>query len=259
MSKYDELDASIDYLSEYIQQYGPFDGIIGFSQGAVMTMVLTALCEAGTLPGRAEALLQQPVPIRQAAPQAPFKFTISISGYKASERLYSGCFEPRINTPSLHILAELDTMVENSDSIDLVNVCVDAKVITHVAGHVVPTSSTVLRQMADFVQDCSSSSINISGNGTQEPPSPITQMYRMWQHGRAKQQRPCLNRVQSEADTKWAARPAMSVRSLSSRSLSSDTTSLSSSSSSSSEGQKCVPVIRQHSRRRVVRIYREAA
>jgi len=252
VSKYDELDSSLDYLTAYIHQHGPFDGVVGFSQGAVMAMLLTSLCESNSTPGRTQALQRQPVPILHAAPQAPFKFAIAFSGFKASELLYAGLFEPRIATPSLHVIAELDTMVENRHSLDLATTgCVDAKVITHVAGHVVPTSSAVLRQVASFVQDCCTTTPELSLSRD------LSLLHKIWLQERDQDtpsRRPGFLRGWSEADTKSRTRPMISVSSLSSRSLSSDSTSISS--SSSDGGQKYTsPISKQRPKRRVVRVY----
>jgi len=215
-----------------------------------MAMLLTSLCESGSTPGRTEALREQRIPILHAAPQAPFKFAIAFSGFKASPPMYEGLFSPRVLTPSLHVVPELDTMVENRHSLDLAATgCVDAKVITHVAGHVVPTSSVVLRQIADFVQGCTIPELSF-------PIRDVSLLHKIWQQD-TPPQRPCFNRVQSEADTKWRARPIMPVRSLSSRSLSSDTASVSS--SSSDAGKRHTPMTKQRTRRRVVRVYRGVA
>lgn len=217
-----------------------------------MAMLLTSLCESDSTPGRTQALRRQPVPILHAAPQAPFKFVVAFSGFKASELLYAGLFEPRIATPSMHVIAELDTMVENRHSLDLAaTACVDAKVITHVAGHVVPTSSAVLRQVASFVQDCCTTTPELSLSRD------LSLLHKIWlqdQDQDTPSRRPGFNRGWSEADTKSRTRPMLPIRSLSSRSLSSDTTSISSSSSDGG-GLKYTSVSRQRPRRRVVRVY----
>lgn len=52
-----EYDNSVKYLSDFLQtQERPFDGVIGFSQGAAMTAALTALVRppaTATVPPRA--------------------------------------------------------------------------------------------------------------------------------------------------------------------------------------------------------------
>lgn len=255
VSVYDELDTSLDHLSAYIHHHGPFDGIVGFSQGAVMAMILTSLCEARTVPGRAEALLNQPTPIAHAAPQAPFKFAIIIAGFKASPPNYPGLFSPRVVTPSLHIIAELDTMVENRHSFDLAATgCTGAKVVTHVAGHVVPTSTAVLSQVADFVLEI------VTPRRIVFPRKDAEMLKQIWLLEGALQslslQRPGFKRAQTETDAKWRVRPVVSVRPSISRSLSEDTMSVSSSSSSSAAQRCCTPFRRHRPRRRVVRVYR---
>lgn len=38
---YEGFQESLDYLTKYIKENGPFDGIIGFSQGAAMALIMT--------------------------------------------------------------------------------------------------------------------------------------------------------------------------------------------------------------------------
>lgn len=39
------LDSTVEYLAWFMEQHGPFTGIIGFSTGAALTAVLTSLLE----------------------------------------------------------------------------------------------------------------------------------------------------------------------------------------------------------------------
>lgn len=43
--KYNDLRTSVDYCVDILEKQGPFDGVIGFSQGANMATMLAGICE----------------------------------------------------------------------------------------------------------------------------------------------------------------------------------------------------------------------
>jgi len=151
VSRYDELDATFDFLNNYIIQYGPFDGVVGFSQGATLAIMLVSLCEATST--RIHALDRQGAPLRRCPPQAPFKFVIAVSGFIGTQQYYSGFYHPMLSTPSLHVIAEWDTMVEARHSEALAIACENSRVIRHVGAHVFPTSGSTLGEMVKFIQN----------------------------------------------------------------------------------------------------------
>jgi hypothetical protein len=42
-----DLDNALDSIAEIIRQYGPFDGVIGFSSGACIAALIASLLEEG--------------------------------------------------------------------------------------------------------------------------------------------------------------------------------------------------------------------
>ena len=46
--KYHGMDESLQYLEQYMQQHGPFDGLMGFSQGASVAGLAALLQHRGT-------------------------------------------------------------------------------------------------------------------------------------------------------------------------------------------------------------------
>ena len=148
---YPELPSSLASLAELLRA-DPVDGIIGFSQGACVAMMLTALCE-GTLE-RSAALRKQGAPIDLISPpQAPFKFAIACCGFRGNPAYYSGFYEPEIKTPSLHLIGDWDTMVPPERSVTLAEECAKSKVVRHRGGHHVPTDTRHLNIMSEFVGD----------------------------------------------------------------------------------------------------------
>lgn len=63
---YPEFDSTVDYVLECYKNHGPFDGILGFSQGAGLGLFLAALQEKGDI-------------------ATDFKFAISYSGFYPSD------------------------------------------------------------------------------------------------------------------------------------------------------------------------------
>lgn len=150
-SLYPELPSSLESLAGLLRAH-PVDGIIGFSQGACTAMMLTALCE-GT-PERLAALRRQGAPVDLIhPPQVPFKFTIACCGFSGNPTYYSGFYEPKISTPSLHLIADWDTMVVPEQSARLVQACLDPTVVRHRGGHHVPTDLRHLKIISDFISD----------------------------------------------------------------------------------------------------------
>lgn len=119
------IEQSLDSLAEIIRTEGPFDGVIGFSFGAGVALLLTSMLESGRKgafeqvggasdsgfpktfnPGEVVARTEV------TPPQSPFKFAISFSGLAAEHERYRAFYEPKIQTPTLHFITEWDTVVE---------------------------------------------------------------------------------------------------------------------------------------------------
>ena len=63
---YPEFESTVDYVLNCYKEHGPFDGILGFSQGAGLGLFLAALQEKGDI-------------------ATQFKFVISYSGFYPSD------------------------------------------------------------------------------------------------------------------------------------------------------------------------------
>ncbi|KAK3624904.1 hypothetical protein LTR56_020718 [Elasticomyces elasticus] len=153
VSRYEELDSSLEYLCTYIKEYGPVDGVIGFSQGAAMAMMLASLCEAGINSGRVEALRSQGSPVNLEPPQGPLKFAIACAGFCGTAAYYSGFYSPKIITLSLHVIADLDTMVSAEHTSDLMQACSNPQVVNHPAAHYLPRDGRTLNAIAEFIAE----------------------------------------------------------------------------------------------------------
>ncbi|KAI5270990.1 hypothetical protein E4T47_05689 [Aureobasidium subglaciale] len=138
-------DYVLAYIATAFRAGGPFDGIVGFSQGAALAVMVASLLE----PGRSEVFKQAKATGGMRYPQAfhpiwtarqpPLKFVIPISGFGNLENPLSEAFyHPKIKTPSLHILGRADKFIKPEMSRNLIN-CFDApQVLFHSGGHRVP-------------------------------------------------------------------------------------------------------------------------
>jgi fermentation-respiration switch protein FrsA (DUF1100 family) len=160
------LEHSLDSLADIIRAEGPFDGIIGFSFGAGVALLVASLLE----PGRKGAFDQLDGPGSVGFPksfiptkgnavekssslQSPLKFAIVFSGLAAEHKRYRAFYYPEIKTPTLHFIAKWDTVVEKRQSLALVDACEKVEaVIYHPGAHYVPRQRIFVQKAAAFVK-----------------------------------------------------------------------------------------------------------
>lgn len=132
---YRGLDETLEYVNAFVQREGPFDGVIGFSQGGSLAALLCGLQQERRqlAPGSAP-------PPGPALTFPDFQLCICICGLrtrlKEHDRLYrdrNGSFQ----LPSLHFLGKADSLTPFSRR--LVANFHDAVIIEHRHGHVVPS------------------------------------------------------------------------------------------------------------------------
>ncbi|PON69636.1 Serine hydrolase FSH [Parasponia andersonii] len=132
----DGFDASLAYLRDVYAQQGPFDGILGFSQGAAMAAAVCA--KLGMQKGEME-----------------FRFAILCSGFALKfPELLNG---ELIKWPSLHIFGSdhgKDRQIANQASRELASLFDDGCSVTiqHDSGHIIPTRSPYIDQIKYFLQ-----------------------------------------------------------------------------------------------------------
>ncbi|CAL0315551.1 unnamed protein product [Lupinus luteus] len=120
-TEYTNFDECLQYIEDCMIQHGPFDGLLGFSQGAILSAALPGLQEKG-------------VALKKVA---KVKLLIIIGGamFKSpsvAEKAYSSL----ITCPSLHFIGETDFLRQYS--IELSESCVEPVVVHHPKGHTIP-------------------------------------------------------------------------------------------------------------------------
>ncbi|KAH7679640.1 Dihydrofolate reductase protein [Dioscorea alata] len=128
---YVNLDECFEFIEDLIIKHGPIDGLMGFSQGAILSAALAGMQEKGL------ALTRVP----------KLKFVVIIGGAKfPSPTVAEKAYSTRISCPSLHFIGAEDFL--HSHGKILLESFVDPLVIHHPKGHTVPRLDPKNEEMA---------------------------------------------------------------------------------------------------------------
>ncbi len=131
-SVYHGFDATLDLLRREIQRHDRV-GLLGFSQGAILTGALAALSHAGEFP--------------------PIAFAIIVAGRIPRAHALSSRFTGEITIPSLHVMGDRDLMTPPALSMQLAEKFAPATRQVHAwpGPHVVPTRGAAAEAIRDYV------------------------------------------------------------------------------------------------------------
>lgn len=159
--EYVGFDDGLSMVANILRQEGPFDGVIGFSQGAAMAAMISSLLE-GESRQRAfketasKSNLTIPFPSSFAnLDHPPLKFCVTYSGFIAPGERYAAFYNPHIATPMCQFIGSLDTVVEESRADALIEAAggrTKANVIVHPGGHFVPNSRQYIDSLVGFIK-----------------------------------------------------------------------------------------------------------
>ena len=159
--KYLKIEEGLKTIAEAIRELGGIDGVIGFSQGGAAAAMLASLLEPGRKSSFQSQLSQNPSALPfpkdfENLQNEPLKFAVSYSGFKAPSELYTAFYEPKIETPLLQVVGSLDTLVDESRSMELADACIDGRkrLVYHPGGHFVPTGKEMVGVLTGFIRDC---------------------------------------------------------------------------------------------------------
>lgn len=144
-TEYTGLEECIDYISSFMYEHGPFDGLLGFSQGAVLSAALAGLQQ------KSLALSRHP----------PLRFVLIISGAMfKQEKVKQDCYSDIIRCPSVHFIGANDWLKPKNE--ELRQVFESPTVVRHGAKHTMPKlddeASAVLRTFLTGMLEESASS-----------------------------------------------------------------------------------------------------
>ncbi|XP_008331124.1 esterase OVCA2 [Cynoglossus semilaevis] len=127
------LDESVSAVREAVQVQGPFDGILGFSQGAAFVAMLCSLQEKGL------------------EPEFSFRFAILVAGFRSACTEHQMFYDAPLQIPSLHVFGLEDRVIPDNMSRELLPSFLQPQVLTHPGGHFVPAASAHRQTYQDFL------------------------------------------------------------------------------------------------------------
>ena len=160
--EYEGLEEGLEAVAQTIEKEGPFDGVVGFSQGGCAAALVASLLEEGrhekmksSAQNRGERVMSGLRKVTADGKQGPLRFAVAYSGFKAPGERFSYFYQPKITTPVLHVLGAVDVVVEEARSKALIEVCEggDDRVVIHPGGHFVPSQRRWLDAVVGFIRD----------------------------------------------------------------------------------------------------------
>jgi len=162
------LFESLDLIAGVLKRDGPFDGVVAFSQGTVLAVMVASLLQEGGVREKAyeealrnssrnAAIMPYPEAFKNLQ-HAPLKFGILYAGRVGGASYYDWLYEsPRIDTPFCHFVGMWDPMVDHEER-DAVVAKLSSNekstAIVHTGGHFAPTDSDNNDRVVDFIKQC---------------------------------------------------------------------------------------------------------
>jgi predicted esterase len=131
--EYRGLDETFEALNAICEAEGPFDGVLGFSQGAALAAMLC----------------------RHRPWQPPhFRYAIMIAGFVPRDPTLATSFDesmPPSSLPTLHVFGAMDERVPPPSSERLARSFAAPQTFSHPGGHAVPSDAAFRATVRDFV------------------------------------------------------------------------------------------------------------
>jgi len=115
------FDTSLELIEKTFQEAGPFDGVLGFSQGAALASLLCLMRERGQL-------------------TYDFQFAIMVASFKSlssKHKQWYGDDAKKVTIPTLHVIGHNDQVIRKGVSELLLPLFEDPTVMYHSGGHYV--------------------------------------------------------------------------------------------------------------------------
>lgn len=136
-------DPGLALIQAAVDREGPFDGIVGFSQGSGFSAIVCSAIEQGQIRG-----------------QPKLKFAILNSGFLPNNKeIKARFFQQQIKVKSLHVISDVDPVVKAAKSMELSERFDNKSYVKHGNGHVVPADAAELDQIRKFVVSATSSKL----------------------------------------------------------------------------------------------------
>ncbi|XP_017019961.1 esterase CG5412 [Drosophila kikkawai] len=125
---------SLRCVEEAWRTQGPFQGLLGFSQGA---------CFVGLICGLAKKKLTSIRP----------EFAVLASGFLSGSLVHMSAYEEPISIPTLHIYGQTDEIIPKQMSESLAAQFKNVEVLEHSGGHYFPATAQQKQTFINFFQD----------------------------------------------------------------------------------------------------------
>jgi len=125
------FDGSLDLIQKTFELHGPFDGVLGFSQGAALVALLS--------------LIKTRNP-EMLSPAVKFDFAVMVAAFKSKSTKHSHWYDvegqPKVTIPTLHVIGYEDRVIRKPLSEDLLDLFHQPDKVFHSGGHYVPAKAT---------------------------------------------------------------------------------------------------------------------
>ncbi|XP_025961439.2 esterase OVCA2 [Dromaius novaehollandiae] len=126
------LEESLAAVAVALAERGPFDGLLGFSQGAALAAMACALRARGD-------------------PRFPVTFAILVAGFASRAPAHGHFYQQPIALPTLHVVGDADAVIPPRLSQELAQCFVEPVILTHPGGHFVPAAAPQKKAYLDFL------------------------------------------------------------------------------------------------------------
>ncbi|NXX99701.1 OVCA2 Esterase, partial [Centropus bengalensis] len=128
------LEESLSAVAAALAEHGPFDGLLGFSQGAALAAMVCALRARGDHRFHTVA------------------FAILVAGFASRSPAHSHFYREPIALPTLHVVGDADAVIAAPLSRELAQHFVEPVVLSHPGGHFVPAAAPQRKAYLDFLE-----------------------------------------------------------------------------------------------------------
>ncbi|KAG8450785.1 hypothetical protein GDO86_003159 [Hymenochirus boettgeri] len=127
------LEESLGTIAKAFSELGPFDGVLGFSQGAALVAILCSLKQQGDT-------------------RFQFDFALLFAGFKSRSNDHNQYYDQLISVPSLHVYGETDRVIPGNMSQELASHFENPITLTHSGGHYIPACAPQKRMYWNFLE-----------------------------------------------------------------------------------------------------------
>ncbi|XP_076174765.1 esterase CG5412 [Ptiloglossa arizonensis] len=121
------FEDSLTLIERTFQESGPFDGILGFSQGAAFVIILCSMQQKKLL-------------------HIEFDFAIVISGFQSLCTSHVTYYNEKMSIPTLHIYGETDQIIPTEMTEEVSELFINKTKLKHKGGHYIPSKKEFYKE-----------------------------------------------------------------------------------------------------------------